>query len=62
MQRRVLEKVQLLPANASVMLSITSCRGIVCLALNGALGGEHGLPLDQVSRRSCEHRCYFELV
>ena len=60
--RRVLEKVRLLLANASVMLSITSCRGIVCLALNGAFGAEQGLLLDQVSRRSCEHRCYSKLV
>jgi len=58
----VLEKVRLLLANASVMLSITSCRGIVCLALNGAFGAEQGLLLDQVSRRSCEHRCYSKLV
>lgn len=44
--RRVLEKVRLLLANASV-LSITLCRGIVFLALNGAFGAEHGLLLDQ---------------
>lgn len=37
MHSRVLEKVRPLPANVSVMLSITSCRGIVCLALNGIL-------------------------
>jgi len=52
----VLEKVRLLLANASVMLSITSCGGIACLALNSAcmqrqrnsaLRAEHDLLLDQ---------------
>jgi hypothetical protein len=38
----VLEKVRLLPENASVMPSIASCRGIACLPLNGACVARQG--------------------